>query len=371
MSKLLKEAIADAKAVKETALANAAIALQEAFTPRVKSIFAHKIREEADELGTGYEEVGEEDYPHQSDEFGDEFSELSEEETQPEDLDSSEIGNGDNAKPSDHASDTTDTDGDIKAESRRRRFEAEDSEEADDDEVDDEDEEEDDDDEDLDLESIIAELEAELDSDDDEDEDEDDKEDLDEVESDEEESKEDDEEEDDDDEELDLDEILKALREMDGDDDDDDEDEEEDKEDDKEEVDELRKEIASLRNDLTEHRDVILFMKDKLQEVNLLNAKLLYANKLFRSYSLTNEQKVRVIETLDRTATSREVKLVYATLAESLRFSKDTNSRKGNITEGLASKSVKSTKSTSSVEREVILEEARAARFKQLANIRG
>ena len=44
-SKLLKEAIADAKAVKETALANAKLALEEAFTPHLKSMFSAKINE--------------------------------------------------------------------------------------------------------------------------------------------------------------------------------------------------------------------------------------------------------------------------------------------------------------------------------------
>ena len=68
-SKLLKEAIADAKAVKETALANAKLALEEAFTPRLQSILTQKLRQEA--------EVE------------------SDEEMQNEELDSSDIGTGD------------------------------------------------------------------------------------------------------------------------------------------------------------------------------------------------------------------------------------------------------------------------------------
>jgi len=48
-SKLLKEAIADAKAVKETALANAKIALEEAFTPRLQSILSKKLKEEMED----------------------------------------------------------------------------------------------------------------------------------------------------------------------------------------------------------------------------------------------------------------------------------------------------------------------------------
>ena len=64
MSKdLLKEAIADAKAVKETAIANAKIALEEAFTPHLKSMLSAKLEEmdkeddKVDEMyGKKYEE---------------------------------------------------------------------------------------------------------------------------------------------------------------------------------------------------------------------------------------------------------------------------------------------------------------------------
>ena len=111
-------------------------------------------------------------------------------------------------------------------------------------------------------------------------------------------------------------------------------------------------------------------MKKTINEVNLLNAKLLYTNKLFRSYNLTNEQKVKVVENLDRTSNVREVKLVYATLAESMKFTgteRKTVAAKKNITEGLASKQVAST----APKKEIIAESANtmADRFKKLAGI--
>ena len=59
-SKLLKEAIADAKAVKETALANAKIALEEAFNPRLQSILSQKMRAEAEAQDVEVEKVDEE-----------------------------------------------------------------------------------------------------------------------------------------------------------------------------------------------------------------------------------------------------------------------------------------------------------------------
>ena len=48
-SNLLKEAIADAKAVRETAIANAKLALEEAFTPKLQSMLSKKIEEEAED----------------------------------------------------------------------------------------------------------------------------------------------------------------------------------------------------------------------------------------------------------------------------------------------------------------------------------
>ena len=87
-------------------------------------------------------------------------------------------------------------------------------------------------------------------------------------------------------------------------------------------------------------------MKDKINEVNLLNAKLLFSNKLFRTNNLDESQKLRVIETFDRADSVREVKLIYSTLAESMKGSKNP---KKTMTEGLASKVTKSTAPAKSV----------------------
>ena len=56
-SELLKEAIADAKAVRATSLANAKAALEEAFAPRFEAMFADKLKEEAQEEEEGLQEV--------------------------------------------------------------------------------------------------------------------------------------------------------------------------------------------------------------------------------------------------------------------------------------------------------------------------
>ena len=122
-------------------------------------------------------------------------------------------------------------------------------------------------------------------------------------------------------------------------------------------------EVAKLQSDLDEHRSVIESLRGKLNEVNLLNAKLLFTNKLFRKYGLNNEQKMKVVEQFDRASNLREVKLVYSTLGESFGAA-----RKNEINEskGSASKPIASTKS----EKEVITESSDLRdRFKKLANL--
>jgi hypothetical protein len=110
-------------------------------------------------------------------------------------------------------------------------------------------------------------------------------------------------------------------------------------------------------------------LKSTINEVNLLNAKLLYTNKLFRSYDLNNDQKMKVVETLDRTGNVREVKLVFSTLAESFKINGTTKRVKSSkkINESFASKPVAST----APKKEVITESTNvmAERFKKLANI--
>jgi hypothetical protein len=88
---------------------------------------------------------------------------------------------------------------------------------------------------------------------------------------------------------------------------------------------------------------------------------------LFRAYNLNNEQKSKVVENLDRTNSVREVKLVYATLAESMNFTGTERKTKKVVAEA-ASKVVSST----APKKEIISEStnALAERFKQLANIK-
>ena len=121
-----------------------------------------------------------------------------------------------------------------------------------------------------------------------------------------------------------------------------------------------------MAEELKEYKKAVLFLKNKLHEVNILNAKLLFTNKLFKEFALDNNQKLRVVETFDRAQTTREIKLVYSTLAES--FKGGNVMRKSKIRESASAKTGSTKPSKRS--RKVITEEASVAnRVKQLAGL--
>ena len=285
---LLKEAIADAKAVRETAIANAKLALEEAFTPKLQSMLSTKIAEEMED-----ELEEDEELEMDVDTAEEPAAEMEDEEVSAEDAEMEE------ADEEDYQEGT---------------YEGEEEEE------------------DLELESIIRELESEEGLEEEEEEeavaesyDESEEAELEEEE-----------------EVMDLDEIIKSLTE---------EDEEEVMEED------------DMEGELEEAYSTIKSLKNTINEVNLLNSKLLFSNKLFRMHSLSESQKMNVIETFDRAVSVREVKLVYTTLAESL---VPTTSRKRTVTEGFASKSTKSTKPS----KNVIVESSNfATRMQKLAGL--
>jgi hypothetical protein len=80
----------------------------------------------------------------------------------------------------------------------------------------------------------------------------------------------------------------------------------------------------SLENELKEAYDTIESLKNELNEINLLNAKLLYSNKIFKSKNLNENQKVKVLSSFDKATTVGEVKLVFETLSEGIKAPKNT-----------------------------------------------
>jgi len=81
---------------------------------------------------------------------------------------------------------------------------------------------------------------------------------------------------------------------------------------------------GAIEEELEEAKSTIEELRQSLQEVNLLNAKYLYMNKLFKSKSLTESQKVKVVNALDRASSVKEVKNTYETLKESFNSPKKT-----------------------------------------------
>jgi len=104
-------------------------------------------------------------------------------------------------------------------------------------------------------------------------------------------------------------------------------------------------------------------LKKELQEVNLLNAKLLYTNKIFKSKNLTEAKKVKVLKAFDKAATVKEAKVIFETLNEGMESKKSTspiNEVKGSASKatGMAPKA-----------KQPIVENAAFARMQQLAGI--
>jgi len=341
MSKdLLREAIADAKAVKETAFANAKMALEEALAPHIQSMISAKLSEEME----GEDEKKEESVQNEEQEYGtddmvkvkdlneeeeedekmkkeaeehdkkdDEMNEETEEEMD-EDLDleaiireleeelaSSEIGRGENKEPAADASSAATEDpghGDHTKYETPKMMEEE-------------------------GEEMGGEHNGEHDK-----------------------------------KELNIEDIINALREL---------TEEEDEEEEEKDTHEYATKMESLETDLKEAYDVINFLRTQINEVNLLNAKLLYSNKLFKKYNLNESQKSKVIDNFDRAKSVREVKLVFTTLAEAFHGNK---AKPLTIKESFVSNAIPSTK-PSEKSQEIISENAMVAeRFKKLAGLK-
>jgi hypothetical protein len=154
--------------------------------------------------------------------------------------------------------------------------------------------------------------------------------------------------------------------------------EEEIEDEDKIEIDELLAEILGEEEELEEAKKTeekkdeleeayaaIAELRAELNEVNLLNAKLLYTNKIFKAKNLTESEKVKVLNTFDKAETVKEVKLVFETLTESLK----TTVKKNPIKESLGSAS--KTITTAAPKQEQIIEVNDAfARMQRLAGLR-
>jgi len=319
---ILKEAIADAKAVREVALSNAKAALEEAFTPRLQSMLSAKLSEELEEDLNEEEETNE-----------------SVEETTIEEASFDEMMNYDEDKDPD--------DEGYKMESM---------------------------DEEINLEEILAELE------------------LDEggateptfMEGEEEIAEGEKEEELEEAKDEDLDEgfdLDALLEELDGLDHGLDEAKEEDLDEAKDkdldeakdkELDEAKdKELEETKKELEETNNALTTVRAELNEVNLLNSKLLYVNRIFKANTLNESQKLRVVESLDKAGTAKEAKLIYETIKDTFNISKSEGRKvKSSIKEGLGMASKAAGKSTAAKKAVISESNDMMTRFQKLANIK-
>jgi hypothetical protein len=130
---------------------------------------------------------------------------------------------------------------------------------------------------------------------------------------------------------------------------------------------ETKSNVSKLQSDLNEAYSTINQLRSVINEVNLLNAKLLYTNKLFRNFELEETQKMKVIENFDRASNTREVKLVFSTLAESF---KKPAGKKRVVKESYASKPARTTAPSKQVTQQILSEGSDlAARWKKLAGL--
>jgi hypothetical protein len=119
-------------------------------------------------------------------------------------------------------------------------------------------------------------------------------------------------------------------------------------------------ETKQLKKELDEAYSAINTLRSELNEVNVLNAKLLYTNKIFKNRSLNETQKVKVLTAFDKANSVKEAKLVYETLLENLKTTKSSV----NESLGFASKAMGTSTKSPIVESNMMVD-----RFKKLAGI--
>ena len=338
---ILKEAIADAKAVREVALANAKAALEEAFTPKLQSMLSAKLSEELDEDLNEEEETNEsvEETTIEEDSF-DEMMKYGE-----DDDDKNEMYYGEDDKdPDDEGYMGKSMEEEIDLEEILAELELEEGETS---------------------EEPVAEGEEEI------------------AESNKEELEE--KKDEDLDESFNLDALLEELDGLDEakDDDDDkkmeeskDEELEEAKKDDddkemEESVNPLQAELDEAKDELEETKKAYEAVRTELNEVNLLNSKLLYVNRIFKANQLNESQKLRVVESLDKAGTAKEAKLIYETIKDTFNISKgNKQTKKSSIKEGLGMASKPAGKSTAAKKAVISESNDMMKRFQKLANIK-
>jgi hypothetical protein len=133
------------------------------------------------------------------------------------------------------------------------------------------------------------------------------------------------------------------------------------------EMEEMKYEMEEKEKELQEAYKAIKYLRAKINESLLINSKLLYSGKLFRAHNLDENQKISILESFDRATTIRETKLLYASLATTLNELKsNVNSKSYRLKESRASKS---TLASTKPAQKVLEENKMVSRLQQLAGI--
>lgn len=130
-------------------------------------------------------------------------------------------------------------------------------------------------------------------------------------------------------------------------------------------IDELKKENESLKKNLKEYKESFVVLRKQINEVQIFNAKLAYANKLFANGGLTNDEKARIAEEFDKVETIEEAKKIYNNLLSEI---KGSTSPKNTTVEKLRSANpavIKPSNSTS----HTLMESDEIRRMKRLAGL--
>jgi hypothetical protein len=120
---------------------------------------------------------------------------------------------------------------------------------------------------------------------------------------------------------------------------------------------------SALKEDLNEAVKTIKVLKTELNEMNLFNAKMLYVNKIFKAKNLNETQKTKVINAFDRATSVKEVENTYKTLLESVGEAPKKTSIKESV--GFASKPIGNAPA-----RPIVEADAFVTRWQQLAGIK-
>ena len=125
------------------------------------------------------------------------------------------------------------------------------------------------------------------------------------------------------------------------------------------------KEMDKVKEELAEAYAAVRTLRSELQEVNLLNSKLLYTNKIFKAKNLNESQKIKVLKAFDKAETVKEAKRTYDVLNENLA----TKKTKSNLRENMGAASRPAGVAPKRRKSNILPEDAMVSRFKQLAGI--